>query len=985
MARRLEDLDLTGEEAERLGAAFRDERFRRLFAEYVAELADPAQRAVYEAEVAALERQRGVEARFLHPQPGWALRTSQAGARRCYVNICSHPLVGRPQARPEPGGSRWTLPHCLAPGREELLPGRQGRRRRLLYDVLFHPEALRLAARSARFRRLVDDTALEALEARFAPGLDRANAVPLRGVRYKGAPQATLLRTPLPGGAPPPSREEEEEAGGCPLPPFPSPYAYPPPAPQTDARPPPAPAAAGPTTPRWTLQHRCYVDLQDYRCSRDSAPSPVPRELVVTIELPLLSSAAQAQLEIRGQELQLDSRRPAAYRLRLPLPYPVDESRGKAAFHKAQRQLLVTLPVVPRPPPPPPGPTASQEHGTAPAEPQQLLPPPSSEGSEPSLAPAAAADAEHEQAPLVPHVGGVGSVELPVCAEEGVRATPAASPGSSPDVPLCLLAGSGHVRSNRGSPAPTGRAETVQAGCSALPSESHGNPQPEGLPCAAATGGSDGESAPLRGCEDASSVGLVPAVGFDSPVELPVHPSTSCPAAPPSLARLSPDMDLNPCPSVPPSAVPPPCLRGTVIPPAHPSGLGTIPANQSCSSVDHPSAELSAGHNLPECPRGNSGSNGHLLDLAAGVGAISSHVDLSVPALECPRNWLPATGPDTGTAAVEDPASCPEPARPAPLRCPPFHCSQDEESLTLLLQVPGILPQSLHGEVGPHHYRARFSDKEAAPYTFLLKLSPENQLTPPERRINVSLTNAVIGLTKSPETTGLWTKLYFGLDCDTLQERLFVTEDNVAGFLSSPPDASCSNRGEVEVQPLIEVLSISEGKSEIRLKAQEQNKCELGPGEESVHPRGMDDGAPEDGSELPAESRSLQCQGASGSLTAMRTMGGGSDHCLELDPASPTLATAGKQQFSKCQESPLACTTGRRATSATEAPLAGREPAQRGAGGAGGSALLQEKQGRVVPPVLRETDLRDGSVQFTSHHTTHCAVTFQNSLLYELD
>ncbi|XP_039582132.1 protein kintoun-like, partial [Passer montanus] len=106
-----------------------------------------------------------------------------------------------------------------------------------------------------------------------------------------------------------------------------------------------APPPPGPTTPRWSIRHRSYVDLQDYRHSRDSAPSPVPRELLVTVELPLLRSAAEAELELRGRELRLDSRCPA-YRLRLRLPYDVDESAGRAAFDRARRQLQVTLPVV---------------------------------------------------------------------------------------------------------------------------------------------------------------------------------------------------------------------------------------------------------------------------------------------------------------------------------------------------------------------------------------------------------------------------------------------------------------------------------------------------------------------------------------------------------------------------------------------------------------------------------------------------------------
>ena len=299
---RLEELELSSEEAERLQRAFRDERFRALFAEYAAELTDPEQRRLYEEEVTALERERGVEVRFIHPTPGYVLRTSQAGSRRCYLNICSNPHIAPPQARAEPGGHRWELPHSLAPGREEL--GRAGRRC-FVYDVVFHPAALRLAARSARFRRLLSDAAMEAVESRFSAQLDRTNASVLRGTRYKGIPQAPVIRSPLPGGAPRPPSDTDP-----PLPPPPGPPPGPPP-----AAPPPAP---GPTTPRWSVRHRSYVDLQDYRCGRDSAPGPVPRELVVTVELPLLRSAAQAELEVRPRELRLDSRRPA-YRLRLRL------------------------------------------------------------------------------------------------------------------------------------------------------------------------------------------------------------------------------------------------------------------------------------------------------------------------------------------------------------------------------------------------------------------------------------------------------------------------------------------------------------------------------------------------------------------------------------------------------------------------------------------------------------------------------------------
>ena len=46
----------------------------KLLADYAAELADPANKARYEAEIAALEAERGYEVAFVHPQPGYVIK-----------------------------------------------------------------------------------------------------------------------------------------------------------------------------------------------------------------------------------------------------------------------------------------------------------------------------------------------------------------------------------------------------------------------------------------------------------------------------------------------------------------------------------------------------------------------------------------------------------------------------------------------------------------------------------------------------------------------------------------------------------------------------------------------------------------------------------------------------------------------------------------------------------------------------------------------
>nr|XP_056708201.1 protein kintoun [Euleptes europaea] len=980
----LEELELTGEEAERLRLAFQDEGFRRLFAEYAAELSDPAQRAVYEAEVAALERQRGVEARFLHPTPGWVLRTSQAGARRCYLNVCSNALVAPPRAAREPGGSRWALPHCLAPGREELA---RGGRRRLVYDVLFHPDALRLAARSARFRRLVDETALEAVERHFSPGLDRANAAPLRGAKYKGVPTASLLRTPLPeGAAPPPPDGGGGAEGGSPLPAFPTPYAYPPPQPAAAAADPqpepgPAAAAAAPTTPRWTLRQRSYVDLQDYRCSRDSAPGPVPRELEVAVELPLLRSAAQAQLEVRGRELQLDSRAPAAaYRLRLPLPYPVDEGRGRAVFDKSKRRLVVTLPVRPRPG------YAGGQGEEAPPEEEEQEPPGS--GSSPLHLETPAGSCAHppnhrpggQPLPLA-HVGA-NHVELPARAGESGPAAVGASggagesPGASAACPAPLDAHVGPAPEPPGDPEARDRVAPGAANCrleAQACDGSAGSSAAEGAPCDSDDKGHASGPAPL---DPEVCVGVTVCCGITSP-------------PPVSEVGLGTDMDLTKCPKVT-GTVPSSGLGDATVPSMHLCGVGSSgPVTTECHSLSNPDhgGETCTGTDVSWYP----GSNPE----ASVLSSAAPSADLSVTTVS-PTNGPPGSlllsrtglvvAPETTLSSPDSPEP---PSDPTPPLCPPFQCTQDEEALMLLLPVPDIVPQSLKGKVGTNHYRVSFASKDSVSYTLLLQLPPENKLTYPETGISVSLNNTVIHLTKAPETAGLWTKLYFGLNEDALQEKLFVTEDNVAGFLDSLQIPSCASQPETERQPLIEVLNVSEGNSRFRLKAQEHNSPEAGKTEEKVNPRTEDGEHPFSAEKHPlitdpAGEHTMQTKKAFNSLTAAETKepaGWGQSHCLEPGPADSGSATPGKSQIMKFQESELAFTTELRATSTEQMRADGGEHA----GTREDTCSDSCKSSSPAAPVLRETDMRDGSVQIISHHTTHCAVSFQNPLLYELD
>ncbi|NXO04008.1 KTU protein, partial [Rhinopomastus cyanomelas] len=88
----------------------------------------------------------------------------------------------------------------------------------------------------------------------------------------------------------------------------------------------------------------------------------------------------------------------------------------------------------------------------------------------------------------------------------------------------------------------------------------------------------------------------------------------------------------------------------------------------------------------------------------------------------------------------------------------------------------------------------------------------------PETSISVLSHNTAIGLAKAPGSTGLWEKFHFGLNASALQERLFVSEENVDGFLGTVLCPSFCSQSAQESWPSIEALDASEDRIQIRLK-----------------------------------------------------------------------------------------------------------------------------------------------------------------------
>ncbi|XP_029900764.1 protein kintoun [Myripristis murdjan] len=349
----LKKLNMTPDEVDRLSNAFKDEKFKEMLRDYAKELSDPENKKKYEEEIKLLEEERGNTIDFIHPEPFKALRTSLNGTQKCFINICANEKVGKPECKlgtSEDGrrGQQWSLPHSLHPGRPDTDP--KGKKI-MIYDVVFHPDTLHMASRNKRFMNMVLSTAIQGIQENFKVILDK-NKVRELTIKYKGTPQPCVIRKPIPG-----YKAKERPA-------HPDPLAFPYP---DEKRPTTATTPAQikdsvdanpvasqiqshkpkePIVPKYTVKYRSFIDLQDFRYSRDSAQSPRPKEIVVTVDMPLLKSAAAASLEVKGKSLLLESEKPA-YRLEVVLAYPVDEDKGEAKFNKQRGQLTITLPVLP--------------------------------------------------------------------------------------------------------------------------------------------------------------------------------------------------------------------------------------------------------------------------------------------------------------------------------------------------------------------------------------------------------------------------------------------------------------------------------------------------------------------------------------------------------------------------------------------------------------------------------------------------------------
>ena len=392
----LEDLNLSKEELDKFQNAFKDEAFKKMFAEYAAEIADPKNKAESDAYLRQLEMEGKVESvygtdvQLVIPTAGFVAKTFDEGCaddspltsspddrgsgepssdarktkRKVFVNVCHSDKCEDATSEKRPGGLQWSVPHTLGHPHEEKDKANETC---VAYDFCVSERTYALTQQDERLKKMVVETAIEAVNRAFGTRLSLAFTTPkktfvgpktgpgVQAIKGGGKGAANDAKTPgAPGGRVAPLRGPAAETK-------PSAFRF------GDAvagerRPAPRgsePEPAGECEPKHSLVHRDEGKDMSKQFGRGSASREAerrrdtrPSALVLRVEVPKLDSVADAELDVG--DARVFFRVPGKYKLDLALPYEVFGDEGKAKFDKAARRLEVTLPVRPTPKPPAP-------------------------------------------------------------------------------------------------------------------------------------------------------------------------------------------------------------------------------------------------------------------------------------------------------------------------------------------------------------------------------------------------------------------------------------------------------------------------------------------------------------------------------------------------------------------------------------------------------------------------------------------------------
>ena len=192
----LENLNLTSDEVDKFQTAFKDETFKKMFAEYAKEISDPKNKAESDAYLKQLEMEGKIEqvygkdVQLIMPKPGFVAKTfreeqevskegdegSDRGSEtekqppekgrkhKAFVNVCHSEKVADATSEKRPGGLQWSVPHTLGQPHDEV--DKQGEVC-VAYDFCVSERTFQLTQTDERLQTMVVETAIEAVNKAF--------------------------------------------------------------------------------------------------------------------------------------------------------------------------------------------------------------------------------------------------------------------------------------------------------------------------------------------------------------------------------------------------------------------------------------------------------------------------------------------------------------------------------------------------------------------------------------------------------------------------------------------------------------------------------------------------------------------------------------------------------------------------------------------------------------------------------------------------
>ena len=374
--RNLEDLKLTPEEVNKFETAFKDPEFMKMFAEYAAEISDPKNKAESDMYLRQLEYENKVESvygkgvQLVIPNPGFAAKTTdKTKGEKVFVNVCHTDKCEDATSVKMAGGLQWSVPHTLGqPHDEKDKTGKPC----VAYDFCVSTHTYELTQRDERLKRMVVETAIEAVNRAYKTDLDMNFTLPKKKFMGEKPGVQAIRATNEDGKAAPVAAGEGTTAQGGRFRPMGAPEGAPvgkkePEGPGSSfsfdravkrpAKAKPAAEPEGECEPRYEIIHReGAADLSktfgnsSASTSMESRRDNRPKALVVRVMTPKIDGIAGAELDVSDTKLFFCVE--GKYRLDLELPYEVFGDEGSAKFDKSMKRLEVTLPVKPAALPP---------------------------------------------------------------------------------------------------------------------------------------------------------------------------------------------------------------------------------------------------------------------------------------------------------------------------------------------------------------------------------------------------------------------------------------------------------------------------------------------------------------------------------------------------------------------------------------------------------------------------------------------------------